>query len=166
MEPRKVYRGGQPTVCTHGKAAVLSAFWRVRRTPPGSESGACLHRGNSGTWESHRAPGDRPGMGDRATQSPGVGWALRPGHEPGGETTNEGSTPGIGERATSEEPREGQVAVVASHPTVERGEVRPKRPTGGKATSGRAVSEERYTRETRRSPIVSPHPCWTVCMGS
>src|SRR5467141_4349128 len=107
-----------------------------------------------------------PGVGDRVTKGPGVGWALRPGHEPCGETTNEGSTQGIGERATSEEPREGQVAVVASHSTVERGEVRPKRPMGGKATSGRAFQEVRYTRETLRSPIVSPHPSWTVSTGS
>jgi hypothetical protein len=166
IEPRNVYRCGKPTVCTHWKAAVLGALWRVCRTPPGSESGACLHRGNSGTWESHRAPCESPGMGDRVTKSPGVGWALRPGHEPCGETTNEGSTPGIGERATSEEPREGQVAVVASHTTVERGEVRPQRPPGGKAPSGRACQRGRYTRETWRSPIVSPHPHWTVYRGS
>jgi len=55
-----------------------------------------------------------PGLGDRVTKSPGVVWALRPGHEPCGETTNEGSTPGIGEPATREEPRERPVAVVAS----------------------------------------------------
>src|SRR6266849_8795644 len=53
MEPRNGYSCGQPTVCTHWKAAVLDACWRVSRTPPGSESGACLQRGNSGTWESH-----------------------------------------------------------------------------------------------------------------
>jgi len=129
-------------------------------------SGACLQRGSAGTGESHLAPCDRPGRGDRVTKGPGVGWALRPGHEPCGETTNEGSRQGIGERATSEEPREGQVAVVASHSTVEPGEVRPKRPTGGKATSGRAFREVRYTRETLRSPIVSPHPSWTVSTGS
>ena len=51
-------------------------------------------------------------MGDRVTKSPGVGWALRPGHETCGETTNEGSTQGIGERATSEEPREGHIMLV------------------------------------------------------
>jgi hypothetical protein len=95
--------------------------------------GACRHRGNSGTWESPLAPWDRPGLGDRVTKSPGVGWARRPGHEPCGETTNEGSTQGIGERVTSEELREGQVAVVAAPSTAERGEVRPKRPTGGSA---------------------------------
>ncbi len=28
----------------------------VLRTPPGSKSGACTHRGNSGTWESRLFP--------------------------------------------------------------------------------------------------------------
>src|SRR6266850_1909886 len=54
------------------RAAVLSrlgALWRAVRTPPGSESGACLQRGDSGTWESHLAPCHRPGMGDRVTKS-------------------------------------------------------------------------------------------------
>src|SRR5262245_20506616 len=65
-------RRGKPTVWTHRKAAVLETLWRVPRTPPGSESGACLQRGNSGTWESHLSPCHTPGMGDRATKSPGV----------------------------------------------------------------------------------------------
>src|SRR5262249_23727453 len=56
-----------------------------------------------------------PGLGDRVTKGPGGGWALRPAPEPCGDTTNERSTQGIGERATSEEPREGQEVVVALH---------------------------------------------------
>jgi len=79
---------GTPTVCTHRKAAVLGALWQVRRTPPGSESGAYLHRGNSGTWESHLSPGHIPGLGHRATKGPGVAWTLPPRHEPLGDTTN------------------------------------------------------------------------------
>src|SRR5215831_10285770 len=46
----------KPTVCSDRKAAVLEAIRRVYRTPPGSESGACLHRGDSGTWESQGSP--------------------------------------------------------------------------------------------------------------
>src|SRR5215470_7780816 len=88
MEPRNGERRGQPTVCSGRKAAVLSAPWRVRRTPPGSESGACLHKGNSGTWESHVSPCRTPGMGDRVTKGPGVVWGLRPDHEPVRDTTN------------------------------------------------------------------------------
>ena len=72
IEPRNGYSRGKPTVSSGWKAAVLGALWRVRRTPPGSESGACLHRGNSGTWESHLSPCPIPGMGDRVTKSPGV----------------------------------------------------------------------------------------------
>ena len=52
--------------------------------------------------------------------------------------TNGGSSQGLGERASREAPREGHGAVVAEHSTGERGEVRPKRPTGGKAKPGRA----------------------------
>ena len=70
-------------------------------------------------------------MGDRVTKSPGVGWTLPPGHEPCGETTNEGSTQGIGERVTSEAARDGQGAVLVEHSTEEGGEVRPKRPMEG-----------------------------------
>jgi len=43
----------------------------------------------------------------------------------------------MGERAPSEATQEGQRAVVAEHSTGEGGEVRPKRPTGGKARPGR-----------------------------
>src|SRR5947208_15825459 len=83
-----VVRRGKPTVCKRWKAAVLGALWRVRRTPPGSESGACLHRGNSGTWESHVSPCQTPGVGDRVTKGPGVVWGLRPDHEPVRDATN------------------------------------------------------------------------------
>jgi hypothetical protein len=44
----------------------------------------------------------------------------------------------MGERAPSEATREGHGAVVAEHSTDEGGEVRPKRPTGGKAKPGGA----------------------------
>ena len=74
IEPRNVYSRGQkensqgcmrgkPTVSTDRKAAVLGALWRVRRTPPGSESGACIHRGSAGTWESRLSPCPTPGLG-------------------------------------------------------------------------------------------------------
>ena len=38
------------------KAADLDALWRVCRSPPGSESRACIHRGSSGTGESQLSP--------------------------------------------------------------------------------------------------------------
>ena len=78
----------KPTVSSGRKAAVLGAIWRVPRTPPGSESRACMHRGDLGTWENHLSPCNIPGKGDRATKGPGVTWGLLPGHEPEGDTTN------------------------------------------------------------------------------
>src|SRR6266436_2316857 len=52
---------------------------------------------------------DIPGMGDRVTKSPGgILGAFPRGPEPGRDTTNHGSTQGIGKRATSEATREGQ----------------------------------------------------------
>src|SRR5215475_1072763 len=47
-------------------------------------SGACLQRGNSGTWEDHLSPCTTPGLGDRVTKGPGVTWGLPSGHEPAG----------------------------------------------------------------------------------
>src|SRR2546426_1180053 len=85
----KVVRRGKPTVSSGRKAAVLEALWRAWRTPPGSKSGACIHRGSAGPWESHVSPCPMPGMGDRVTTSPGVVWGLRPEHAPVWESTNE-----------------------------------------------------------------------------
>ena len=96
--------------------------WRVHRTPPGSESGACLHRGSSGTWENHLSPCTIPGLGDRVTKGPGVIWGLRPDHEPDGDTTNGRKQARYRERATSEATREGQGVVLAAHSTIEGGE--------------------------------------------
>src|SRR2546425_2419966 len=84
------------------------------------------------------------GPGD---QRPWRDLELPPGHEPVRDTTNDGSRQGIGERATSEGPRDVEVAVVAAHSTSEGGEVRPKRPTGGKAPSGRASAGGRQGRD-------------------
>src|SRR5215813_13196260 len=77
-----------PTVSSGPKAAVRGAPGRVLRTPPGSESRACLQRGNSGTGESHLSPCHSPGLGDRVTKGPGVAWTRPPRHEPRGDTTN------------------------------------------------------------------------------
>jgi hypothetical protein len=98
IEPRKEYRRGQediplvergkPTVSTGRKAAVLQARRLAGRTPPGSQSGACIYRGNSGTWEGHLSPCHTPGVGDRVTTGPGIVWGFRPDHEPMWETTN------------------------------------------------------------------------------
>ena len=144
----KVVQRRKPTVCKRRKAAVLGAIRRVRRTPPGSESGACLQRGDSGTWESHLSPCFIPGLGDRVTTSPGVTWGFRPSHEPYGDTTNSRKQARYrgGERQ-AKHPETGRAAVVAAHSTEEGGEVRPKRPTGGKAPSSRASAGRRQGRD-------------------
>ena len=85
----KTVQRGTPTVSSGRKAAVLGAGGRVRRTPPGSKSGACMHRGSSGTWESHVSPCQTPGVGDRVTKSPGVIWGLQPDDEPIRDSTNQ-----------------------------------------------------------------------------
>jgi hypothetical protein len=87
---------GTPTVASGRQAAVPSASRQGFGTPPGSQSGACIPRGSSGTWESHLSPCQMAGMGDRQTKSPGVARELPPGYEPETDTTNAGSRQGLG----------------------------------------------------------------------
>jgi hypothetical protein len=71
------------------------------------------------------------------TKGPGVTGQLSPGHEPAGDTTNATEAGKVsGSERQAKRPEMGMVAVLAEHSTGERGEVRPKRPTGGKATPG------------------------------
>src|SRR5919201_5703587 len=84
----KAVARGTPTVSSGRKAAVLKAQGRAVRTPPGSQSGACIQRGSSGTWASHLSPCQTPGWGDRVTTGPGVVWGLHPGHAPNEDPTN------------------------------------------------------------------------------
>ena len=118
-----------------------------------------FHRGRragqaltGGTWERGRARcllvTDAGRAGVPADQEP---WRRQPAsgcQRTAQRDTNGGSGQGIGKRATSEATREGQRAVVAEHSTAEGGEVKPKRPTGGKAKPGRARGEE----ERREGP--------------
>ena len=135
----KAVQRGKPTVCKRRKATVLGAVWRVRRTPPGSESGACIHRGNSGTWESQLSPCRIPGMGDRVTTSPGVavGASTEPRADHGDHELRKQARYRGSERQ-AKPPETGRAAVVAVHSTGAGGAVRPKRPTGGKATAGQS----------------------------
>src|SRR5712692_3551693 len=82
------YRGQSRRCASAGRQQSCVRQRRGRRTPPGSESGACLQRGSSGTWENHLSPCIIPGWGDRATKGPGVTWGLPPGHEPAWDNTN------------------------------------------------------------------------------
>ena len=105
----KTVQRGTPTVSSGRKAAVLGATWQAPRTPPGSQSGACMQRGSLGTWESHRSPCIYPGEGDRATKGTWRDWAAftRPRARRGHHERN-GSRQGIGKRAPSEATCEGQ----------------------------------------------------------
>jgi hypothetical protein len=133
----KVVSRRTPTVSSGRKAAVLGAIWRVLRTPPGSESRACIHRGDLGTWENHLSPCDIPGKGDRATKGPGVAWGLPPGCEPRWDTTNATEARKVsGSERQAKRPETGREVVLAEHSTCEGGEPRPTGPTGGKATPG------------------------------
>ena len=137
IEPRNGYSRGKPTVCMRWKAAVLGARWRVRRTPPGSESGAYLHRGNSGTWESHRSPCLQTRTGGPGDQRPWRGRraSTRPRAQPGRHERAEASKVSGSERR-AKRPEMGRMAVLAEHSTEEGGEPSPTGPTGGKATPG------------------------------
>ena len=89
----------------------------------------------------------RPGMGDRVTTSPGVTWSFLLATSPSGtpRTTEAGKVSG-NERQV-QDPEMGRMAVVAAQSTWAGGEVRPKRPTGGKAPSGRASAGGRQGRD-------------------
>jgi|SRR6266487_7155796 len=108
----KVVSRRKPTVSSGRKAAVLGATWRVPRTPPGSESRACMHRGDWGTWENHLSPCHIPGQGDRATKDPGMDWGRPRGREPMRDTTNATEArKGLGSERRAKPPETGREGV-------------------------------------------------------
>jgi hypothetical protein len=137
-------------VCSDRKAAVLEAPRRVSRTPPGSESGACFQRGDSGTGESQWSPWGIAGVGVPTVEgkTPGVARRrpprLRALREQG--TQSQRRAPRHrGRRGSTARPREGPLAVLAEHRTAgwercapgrEGGEPRSPGPTGGTVTPG------------------------------
>lgn len=54
---------GKPTFFVRRKAAVLETQRRVDRTPPGSKSGACTHKGSLGTRENRHLLAADTGIG-------------------------------------------------------------------------------------------------------
>ena len=141
---------GKPTACSGRKAAVLDATRRVSRIAPGSESGACMQRGDSGTWESQWCPCRASGIGVPASEAktPGAGRRLVPlrrtSHEQG--TQSKTSATRYRRRTGSTERlRERLLAGLADHspdgrepaaPGREGGEPMSQGPTGGKAKPG------------------------------
>lgn len=158
-EPRNGSRGGKPTGSSGWKAGGLGAGGPVRRPPAGAESGAWRPRGNAGTWESPRSPGGASRHGGTGCPK-ALAWSGRFDQptSPLGTPRTCGAPTVSGPARPSAGPCDGQVAGVASQRPAARGAVRPKRATGGQATSGGAFWWGRYTRETLRSPSVSPAP--------
>jgi hypothetical protein len=108
------------------------------------------HAARGGTRERGRATcllDHIPGVGDRVTTGPGVVGGFHSAMSPLGIPQTHGSRQGIGKASDKRSPRKGQRAVVAAHSTGEGGEVWPKRPTGGKAPSGRASAGGRQGRD-------------------
>jgi hypothetical protein len=143
----------KPTACSGRKAAVLEAPRRVPRTPPGSESGACLQRGDAGTWESQGSPWGISGVGVPTDEgkTPGVARRrpprLRALHKQG--TQSQRRDPRHrGRRGSTARPRDGLLAVFAEPSTAGRERCAPGReggepmsqgPTGGSAARRTAV---------------------------
>src|SRR5437879_1218064 len=78
-EPQR-YRGQSRRLASGGRQQSCVRPRRVRRPPPGSESGACLQRGSSGTWESPWSPWVESGGGVPTVEgkTPGAEGKLQP----------------------------------------------------------------------------------------
>jgi hypothetical protein len=147
IEPRNVYSRGQEDIPQRGESR---RFASAGRQQSWTRYGECRghHRGlRAGhaaigvTRELGRATcllEHIPGVGDRVTKGPGVVGGFHSTMSPLGTPQTHGSRQGIGKASDKRSPRKGQRAVVAAQSTGEGGEVWPKRPTGGKAPSGRA----------------------------
>jgi len=140
----------KPTACTRWKAVVRDALRRAFRTPPGSETRACSHRGSLETWESQWFPCRESGVGvpTGEVKTPGAGRRLSPPRralQGQGTQSKTSATRYRGRRGRTERPRDGPLAVVADQSTEGRrpcasgregGEPTSQGPTAGKATPG------------------------------
>ncbi len=126
------------------------------------------HVFRGGTRELGRATcllDERPGVGDRVTKGPGAVWALRPGNEPCGDTTNQRSTPGIGTRATREATREGQGGSRSVAEYQGRWGTETQGTHGREGDVGQSVPRAGTRGETLRSPTLTPAGPWTAEQG-
>src|SRR5215831_4552521 len=125
------------TRCTHRKGAgrKLSAYGCARRI----STRRAGHVSPGVTRELGRATYllvQHPEWGTGRPKALACAGGFAPHTSPVGTPRTDGSTQGTGTRVTNEAARDGQGAVLVEHSTAEGGEVRPKRPTGGKATPG------------------------------
>ena len=143
------------------KAVDRSPPWRGGRFPTGSENGACAHGGDPGTREGLLPPA----MKCRKTRGTGRSRALafvryRYRHRGrarqsscwGHETKD--TDAGTGRERGANRPG-WEEAVLAEHSTEEGGEVRPKRPAGGKAKPGMASARAEHGRDLELTNCVT-----------
>ena len=143
----KVVARGKPTVCMRWKAAVLHALWRGAGHHRGLRAG---HVAIGVTRELGRATCllvTSARNGGPATKSPGVPGGFHLATSPFGRPRTLEASRVSGNERPAKDPETGRGAVVAAHSTEEGGDVRPKRPTGGKAPSGRASAGRRQGRD-------------------
>ena len=115
---------GKPTTSTGRKAAALYAIRRGYRTPPGSETRACIHRGNLGTREIQMFPCVTTirlmGAGQPMRRNPGAGKGVL---QPDQRAKVKEQTRYRGRTAKSEQSRNGHPEVLADHSTDGQGKI-------------------------------------------
>ena len=159
MEPRNRYsRGvinrsessGESRRCAvNGRQQSRDRHGEVYATPPGSESGACIYRGDSGTGEARQPPcreNDRKTRGTGRSRALGVQWSLSTVCTSRKRKHEEGKSARYRETSGSGAARKGRAGVLAEHSTEGRrgrsrvgredGEPRPKGSVVGKAKPG------------------------------
>jgi hypothetical protein len=158
----RTVRRREPMVSSGRKAIVPGSRRQESGTPAGSKSGACRHRGNSGTWESHLSPCVYSRSGGPGDQKPwrGRGASTRPralaGHH---EQIEAGKV--LGSERQAKRPGTGSVAVLAEHSTWEGGKCGPSDPLEGRrrrASRGAERKDGSYLEITNRHPNTSA-PC-------
>ena len=159
MEPRNRYSRGyinrsestgeSRRIGVRGRQQSRDRQGEVFASPPGSESGACIHRGGSGTGEARQSPcreDDRKKRGTGRSKALGVQRSLFTVCTSRKRKHEEGKSARYREASGSEATREGRAGVLAEHSTEGRcgrfrcgredGEPRPKGPVVGKAKPG------------------------------
>jgi len=147
--------------CKSRKATDRSPLWRGARYPPGSENGACAYGGGPGTRESLLSPAQEmpEEQGYRLIKSPGVRAVLRPPTLTSlalrvRDTKRRVVGAGTGRERGANRPGWTEV-VLAEHSTSEGGEVRPKRPAGGKAKPGMTFATAKHRRDIELTNCVN-----------
>jgi hypothetical protein len=129
---------------------------RVRRTPPGSESGAGLQRGSSGTWENHLSPCTISGWGGPGDHRPwrDLGASTRPRARVGQHEHSKAGT-GSGSARRVKRPETGRGESSRRIVPVKGGNRDPRDPREGRqrrASRAAGKTDGRYLEITNRHP--------------